>query len=93
MLKLWDKQFPGRIETIFTAMQNTAPSQGVDRNVFDFLALERNPDAPASGEVAEADLPAFDFMDVSNSGHIDLDNAAKHADSSQRIEVVGVYQP
>ncbi|QWL04278.1 tRNA 2-thiocytidine(32) synthetase TtcA, partial [Shewanella indica] len=80
MLKLWDKQFPGRIETIFTAMQNTAPSQGVDRNVFDFLALERNPDAPASGEVAEADLPAFDFMDVSNSGHIDLDNAAKHAD-------------
>ncbi|WP_335924779.1 tRNA 2-thiocytidine(32) synthetase TtcA [Shewanella indica] len=93
MLKLWDKQFPGRIETIFTAMQNTAPSQGVDRNVFDFLALERNPDAPASGEVAEADLPAFDFMDVSNSGHIDLDNAAKHADSSQPIEVVGVYQP
>lgn len=66
MLKLWDKQFPGRIETIFTAMQNTAPSQGVDRNVFDFMALERNPDAPASGEVAEADLPAFDFMDVSN---------------------------
>ncbi|MCE9853480.1 tRNA 2-thiocytidine(32) synthetase TtcA [Shewanella chilikensis] len=93
MLKLWDKQFPGRIETIFTAMQNTAPSQGVDRNVFYFMALERNPDAPASGEVAEADLPAFDFMDVSNSGHIDLDNAAKHADSSQRIEVVGVYQP
>ncbi|WP_345857382.1 tRNA 2-thiocytidine(32) synthetase TtcA [Shewanella algae] len=93
MLKLWDKQFPGRIETIFTAMQNTAPSQGVDRNVFDFMALERNPDAPASGEVAEADLPAFDFMDVSNSGHIDLDSAAKHADQSQRIEVVGIYQP
>ncbi|GAB1117572.1 MAG: tRNA 2-thiocytidine(32) synthetase TtcA [Shewanella algae] len=93
MLKLWDKQFPGRIETIFTAMQNTAPSQGVDRNVFDFMALERNPEAPASGEVAEADLPAFDFMDVSNSGHIDLDSAAKHADQSQRIEVVGIYQP
>ncbi|MCE9783697.1 tRNA 2-thiocytidine(32) synthetase TtcA [Shewanella algae] len=93
MLKLWDKQFPGRIETIFTAMQNTAPSQGVDRNVFDFLALERNPDAPARGEVAEADLPAFDFMDVSNSGHIDLDSAAKHTDQSQRIEVVGIYQP
>ncbi len=93
MLKLWDKQFPGRIETIFTAMQNTAPSQGVDRNVFDFMALERNPEAPASGEVAEADLPAFDFMDVSNSGHIDLDSAAKHADKSQRIEVVGIYQP
>lgn len=93
MLKLWDKQFPGRIETIFTAMQNTAPSQGVDRTVFDFLALERNPDAPASGEVAEADLPAFDFMDVSNSGYIDLDSAAKHADQSQRIEVVGIYQP
>ncbi|KFZ38363.1 tRNA 2-thiocytidine biosynthesis protein TtcA [Shewanella mangrovi] len=87
LLKSWDKQFPGRIETIFTAMQNTAPSQGVDRNAFDFVSLKQDPNATMSGDVAEADLPAFDFMDVSNSGHIDLDSAAK------RIEVVEVFQP
>ncbi|MCL1073002.1 tRNA 2-thiocytidine(32) synthetase TtcA [Shewanella dokdonensis] len=89
MLKTWDKQFPGRIETIFTAMQNTAPSQGVDRNAFDFVSLQQDPNAEVSGDVADADLPAFDFMDVENRGHIDLDKAAKH----QRIEVVGIYTP
>ncbi|MCH1921040.1 tRNA 2-thiocytidine(32) synthetase TtcA [Shewanella sp. A3A] len=87
LLKSWDKQFPGRIETIFTAMQNTAPSQGVDRSAFDFVSLTKDPNATMQGDVAEADLPAFDFMDVSNSGHIDLDSAAK------RIDVVEVFQP
>lgn len=86
MLKQWDRQYPGRIETIFTAMQNTAPSQGVDREQFDFLSLTRDPNAKNTGSVAEADLPAFDFLDVSNSGHIDLD-------TTQRIDVVSTYQP
>ena len=43
MLNQWDRQYPGRIETIFTAMQNTAPSQGVDREQFDFVSLTRDP--------------------------------------------------
>ncbi|WP_044555871.1 tRNA 2-thiocytidine(32) synthetase TtcA [Shewanella piezotolerans] len=86
MLVQWDRDFPGRIETIFTAMQHTAPSQGVDREKFDFLALERNADAPLKGDVAESDLPAFDFVDIANNGHIDLDKAA-------RIDVVSTYSP
>ncbi|WP_028112923.1 tRNA 2-thiocytidine(32) synthetase TtcA [Ferrimonas kyonanensis] len=86
MLNLWDKQFPGRIETIFTAMQNVAPSQLVDRQLFDFQSLSADPNAKPSGEVAEADLPAFDFFDSANSGHIDLDEAS-------RIDVVNLYQP
>ncbi|WP_076536723.1 tRNA 2-thiocytidine(32) synthetase TtcA [Shewanella sp. UCD-KL21] len=86
MLKQWDVDFPGRIESIFTAMQNTSPSQGVDRNQFDFLSLERNADAPMSGAVAESELPAFDFLDMNNNGHINLDTAA-------RIDVVSTYKP
>ncbi|MDO6618293.1 tRNA 2-thiocytidine(32) synthetase TtcA [Shewanella sp. 6_MG-2023] len=86
MLKQWDVDFPGRIESIFTAMQNTSPSQGVDRNQFDFLSLERNAAAPMSGAVAESELPAFDFLDMSNNGHINLDAAA-------RIDVVSTYKP
>ncbi|MCL1137325.1 tRNA 2-thiocytidine(32) synthetase TtcA [Shewanella pneumatophori] len=86
MLVQWDKQHPGRIETIFTAMQNTSPSQGVDREQFDFLALQRDPDAPMRGDVAESDLPAFDFVDVANNGHINLDAAS-------RIDVVSTYTP
>ena len=86
MLNLWDKQHPGRIETIFTAMQNTAPSQGVDRETFDFLSLKRDENAPMKGDVAESDLPAFDFLDISNNGHIDLDAA-------KRIDVVTTFKP
>ena len=41
MLSTWDKQFPGRLETIFTSLQNVAPSQLVDRNLFDFVNLKQ----------------------------------------------------
>ena len=86
MLQMWDKQHPGRIESIFTAMQNTSPSQGVDRENFDFISLKRNPDAVNTGDVADADLPAFDFVDISNNGHINLD-------ISNRIDVVATFKP
>jgi len=42
MLKTWDKQFPGRLETIFTSLQNVAPSQLADRQLFDFIGLQQN---------------------------------------------------
>lgn len=41
MLKGWDKQFPGRLETIFTSLQNVAPSQLADTQLFDFAGLKR----------------------------------------------------
>jgi tRNA 2-thiocytidine biosynthesis protein TtcA len=47
MLKVWDRQFPGRLETIFTSLQNVAPSQLADRNLFDFVNLLREPSAIA----------------------------------------------
>lgn len=40
MLRGWEKSHPGRVETIFTALQNVAPSQLADRALFDFGALE-----------------------------------------------------
>ncbi|MFQ6023324.1 MAG: tRNA 2-thiocytidine(32) synthetase TtcA [Acidiferrobacterales bacterium] len=39
MLQAWDRQFPGRLATIFQALQNIAPSQLADRNLFDFEGL------------------------------------------------------
>ena len=42
MLATWDKQFPGRLESIFTALQNIAPSQLADSKLFDFTGLELN---------------------------------------------------
>lgn len=40
MLTGWDKQFPGRLETIFSSLQNISPSQMADTQLFDFIGLE-----------------------------------------------------
>lgn len=39
MLLDWEKQYPGRTETIFSAIANVSPSQLADRNLFDFFSL------------------------------------------------------
>jgi len=39
MLAQWDKEFPGRVESIYNAMQNIHPSHMLDRNIFDFHSL------------------------------------------------------
>ena len=41
MLTGWDKQFPGRLETIFSSIKNISPSQMADTRLFDFAGLER----------------------------------------------------
>ena len=48
MLRDWERRHPGRVETIFTALQNIAPSQLADRNLFDFNALEKLRGLPAT---------------------------------------------
>lgn len=42
MLNDWDTQHPGRIESIYSAMQNIAPSQLADQRLFDFASLEKD---------------------------------------------------
>jgi tRNA 2-thiocytidine biosynthesis protein TtcA len=39
MLADWERRFPGRIESIAAAMANVAPSQLLDKTLFDFGAL------------------------------------------------------
>ncbi|MEH6503116.1 MAG: tRNA 2-thiocytidine(32) synthetase TtcA [Cycloclasticus sp.] len=41
LLNQWDKQFPGRIETIFKSLSNIKPSQLMDPNLFDFESLSQ----------------------------------------------------
>lgn len=40
MLQGWEKSHPGRVENIFRALSNVAPSQLADRNLFDFLSMQ-----------------------------------------------------
>ncbi|MCP8898648.1 tRNA 2-thiocytidine(32) synthetase TtcA [Gilvimarinus xylanilyticus] len=50
MLADWEKSHPGRMETIFTAIGNVAPSQLADRELFDFAGLQIN-SAPEPSDV------------------------------------------
>jgi tRNA 2-thiocytidine biosynthesis protein TtcA len=45
MLQQWDKEYPGRTDTLFTSMQNIVPSHMADTNLFDFKDLSISPDA------------------------------------------------
>jgi tRNA 2-thiocytidine biosynthesis protein TtcA len=40
MLQTWERQHPGRIDTIFKAIKNVSPSQLADKNLFDFSNLQ-----------------------------------------------------
>ena len=41
MLNGWQRQFPGRVETIFKSLADVAPSQLLDGGLFDFNNLEK----------------------------------------------------
>ncbi len=40
MLQGWERQYPGRLDSVFSAIGNVAPSQLADRDLFDFRGLE-----------------------------------------------------
>ena len=54
MLKEWDKKHPGRIENLFTALQNVVPSHLMDARLYDFQGLQ------ATGVASEDGDKAFD---------------------------------
>jgi tRNA 2-thiocytidine biosynthesis protein TtcA len=41
MMRAWDKQFPGRLEAMFRALQNVKPSHLADPTLYDFKTLQR----------------------------------------------------
>lgn len=59
MLRQWEKRFPGRVESIFRALQHITPSHLADRNLFDFAGLKPQDLPYPDGDVAfdEETLP------------------------------------
>ena len=59
MLRDWDKRYPGRIETMFSAMQDVVPSHLCDTRLFDFKGIHHGSDVVDGGDLAfdRADIP------------------------------------
>ena len=52
MLREWEKKFPGRLETMFTALQNVVPSHLMDSQRFDFKGLKTTGIPDEAGDTA-----------------------------------------
>jgi len=52
MLRDWERQYPGRIENMLTALQNVVPSHLMDRKLHDFASLKTTGRADPEGDKA-----------------------------------------
>jgi tRNA 2-thiocytidine biosynthesis protein TtcA len=57
MLQDWEKKFPGRVENMFTALQNVVPSHLMDRELHPFASLEATGEPDENGDKAFDDEP------------------------------------
>jgi tRNA 2-thiocytidine biosynthesis protein TtcA len=61
LLADWEREFPGRTESIFSALRNVSPAQLADPAAFDFAGLEAlRARALESGSAAEPDGEPWD---------------------------------
>lgn len=82
MLRDWDKRYPGRIETMFTAMQNVVPSHLADFNLFDFKSIDKESGAINGGDIA------FDKEDLPNSPV--SSEGASEFDPGEKLDILQV---
>jgi tRNA 2-thiocytidine biosynthesis protein TtcA len=62
MLSEWERAYPGRTESIFSALRNLDPASLADPHHFDFAALEAQRIAPMSA-AEELELAAVGELD------------------------------
>ncbi|WP_100752310.1 tRNA 2-thiocytidine(32) synthetase TtcA [Vibrio salilacus] len=60
MLNEWDKRFPGRIESMFSALQNVVPSHLADFELFDFKSIDKDSGVINGGDIGfdKEELPS-----------------------------------
>ena len=82
MLQDWDKNHPGRIESMFTAIQNVVPSHLCDSELFDFKAIN------SSSGIIDGGDTAFDQEVLSQTTALDSNQTkVNSADLLQVVEI------
>lgn len=66
MFQAWDKQHPGRLESMFRALCNVEPSHLADTGLYDFREGARRPVGGQGVGTVEPDAPDFGRLDVLN---------------------------
>ncbi|CAM3580815.1 hypothetical protein GCM10016272_16850 [Psychrobacter glaciei] len=105
MLREWDNAHPQRLASIFKAMQNVAPSQLADRELFDFegLSLDRddnerlfegnNIQAGQTGSLAEIGLPVAPKTQTFNPKFASKQQSDKTIESSRPTQKIPTINP
>jgi tRNA 2-thiocytidine biosynthesis protein TtcA len=57
LMREWDKKFPGRVDSIFSALSTVVPSHLMDRDLFGFADLKADGVASPLGDIAFDDEP------------------------------------
>ena len=65
MLNDWEENYPGRLETMFTAMQNVVPSHLADAKLFDFKSMTKESGIIDGGDIA-FDTENFNQQQMNN---------------------------
>ncbi|MFM4702473.1 tRNA 2-thiocytidine(32) synthetase TtcA [Aeromonas crassostreae] len=74
MMQDWDRRFPGRIETMFTAIQDVVPSHLLDHKLFDFKSINRDSGIIDGGDKAfdPPELPKAPLLDIDEMDMLDV---------------------
>ena len=73
MMHAWERQYPGRSETMFTALQNVAPSHLMDARLYDFKNIRTTGVADDNGDKA-FDAEEFPLPQLPGVGLVQLDS-------------------
>ena len=69
MLQGWEKQFPGRIETIFSSLQRVSASQLADTELYDFVGLTIDRSAEPKDYGEQSAINVFPPLDEGFAGN------------------------
>ncbi|QBY03871.1 tRNA 2-thiocytidine(32) synthetase TtcA [Thalassotalea sp. HSM 43] len=83
MLNGWDKQYPGRIETMFKAVTDVVPSHLADTKLYDFAGLQATGTPFADGDIG------FDSPDIPKQPLI-VDEDDKQQQQMNQLNIVNL---
>jgi len=87
LLKQWDRQYPGRIESMSTALQNVVPSHLADSQLFDFKSIEANGEENLDGDTAFDHSTPTEFLNFRDMEEL---TDAEHVGSPGVIRVLNL---